>query len=274
MSMHCDNDVHFLLVDTHVHVDGSESTVTVGTPQLQRNQDNTSSGTCSSRSVVSDTPVPVVSSRYQLKVSKMSQMIRRGTAIALKSQEMKLKGKHNPKLHFELKSHASSPEDSSTEYIVLHTTLDVPSNYNRILDTAKFNISVSMTDNSASNALVPESQPQYKEFTLVQENKHMVFHLFPHSFLNSRKTSVDLVIEVQPISYAQPEENAAEYEEKDPTKSVAFVDIQKRTGNIAYIKSCLLFPLLCTCIPNYRVPVQEDCHSKKYSASDKQRRDH
>ena len=172
-------------------------------------------------------------------------MIRQRKAITLKSQEIKLGGKHNPRLHFELKSHASSLEESSTECIALHTTLDVPSNYNRILDTAKFNISVTMTDHSASNTPLPEPQPHYQEFTLVQEDKHMDFTLFPHSFvLDSRRSSIDLVIEVQVIYYVQPEGNVMDYEEKDPTKSLAFVDIQKRKGKI-FCNILFSFLLLC-----------------------------
>ena len=151
---------------------------------------------------------------------------------------MKMKGKHNPKLHFKLKLHAYS---SSTEYIALHTFLDVPSNYNRILDTAKFNISVTMSDHSASNTPLPAPQPQSQEFTLVQENKHMLFQLFPHSFiLNQTRSSIDLVIEVHLIYYIRPEENVVDYEEKS-TESLDFVNIQNRTGTIIIIiASCSL----------------------------------
>lgn len=202
-------------------VDGSESTLS--TPQDKyKCRGNSSSGS----SAVSDTSTQVVYSQEVLEVNKIVQMFHRRNTIKLKSQKMNLKCKHKPTLHFTLES---SLEDNSAEYIILHAHIVLPRKYNRMLDTAKFQISVTTSYHSASNTPLPLLQPEPQTFTL--ENKHMAFNLFPRTFVrqNSISQSVHLVIEVQLIYYVPP---MTDYEARNPTESLDFVDIQKRTGKI------------------------------------------
>ena len=174
------------------------------------------------------TPNQVVYSRQVLEVHKIVQMFHRRNTIKLKKQKLKLKCKHNPTLHLWLEVYTSSLEDNTAEYITLHAHIVLPQRYNRVLNTAKFQISVTLTYHSASNTPLPLLQPQPQSFTLVQENRHMLFNLFSRTFMqqNSRRQFVDLVIEVQPIYYIPPEEKVLDYEARDPTdESLDFVDI-------------------------------------------------
>ena len=154
-------------------------------------------------------------------------MLHKGKTVRIvKKQELQLKTKNNPSLTLLLtKDHSN--------HALLNCCIDVPSRYSRILDAARFGITVALTETSsgASAGHTTSGQlldPQHKMFTLVQKDKTVTFDLLSHldvERLISSRANVHLNIEVT-AAYDEGQQVHYEARELELEGSEGFVEIQ------------------------------------------------
>ena len=163
---------------------------------------------------------------YDLSTSNLTTL-RKGKAVKIvKKQELQLKARNNPSLTLSL------AKDRSNR-VVLNCGIHVPSGYSRILDAARFGITVALTETSsgASAGYTTSGQlldPQHKTFTLVQEDKTVTFDLLSHlevEHLVSSRATVHLNIEVT-AAYDEGRQVNYEAREHELEGSESYVEIQ------------------------------------------------